>query len=218
MKQHPQGNRRPRRPNNGRRGPQNVRSQTFESNGPECRIRGTAQQVLEKYLTMGRDASSAGEHIQAEALYQHAEHYFRLLNSDPNYQQNRNNGDQERPTPANNDQASYSNEDAPSAEPAGMGEQPTGLGEQPVMNGPPQSSASGSSGASSAPSASGSSSAPSASGSSGAPSAPAPAPASSGGGREIPISQGSGEKENPGGEVKRRRGRPPKAVAEAPAE
>lgn len=105
---HAPNNRRSRR-SNGRRGNQNVRNQTFESNGPEGRIRGTAQQVLEKYLVLARDAASAGEHIQAEAFYQHAEHYFRLLNSDPNYQNRQ--GEQRRPTPADSDPASYSDDD-----------------------------------------------------------------------------------------------------------
>jgi hypothetical protein len=56
-----------------------LRSQTVESNGPEGKIRGTAQQVLDRYLALGRDAYSAGDPITAESFYQHAEHYHRLL-------------------------------------------------------------------------------------------------------------------------------------------
>ena len=128
---HVPNNRRPRRPNNRRNGGggnQNVRNQTFESNGPEGRIRGTAQQVLEKYLVLARDSSSAGEHIQAEAFYQHAEHYFRLLNSDPNYQ-NRQQGDTRRPTPADND-GGFSDEDQDNANPNNEQQQ----GNQPQQN------------------------------------------------------------------------------------
>ena len=63
----------PRRPHNGGGG--NPRQQTFDSNGPDIRIRGNAYQVLEKYLAMARDAASAGDRIAAENFYQHAEHY-----------------------------------------------------------------------------------------------------------------------------------------------
>ena len=53
--------------------------QSFESNGPDVRIRGNAHQVYEKYLALARDASSAGDRVSAEGYYQHAEHYFRIL-------------------------------------------------------------------------------------------------------------------------------------------
>jgi hypothetical protein len=59
-----------------------VRNQTFESNGPDGKIRGTAQQVLDRYLALGRDATSAGDPIAAEGFFQHAEHYFRMLNAE----------------------------------------------------------------------------------------------------------------------------------------
>lgn len=58
-----------------------LRNQTFESNGPDGKIRGTAQQVLERYLALGRDASSAGDPIAAESFFQHAEHYYRMLHA-----------------------------------------------------------------------------------------------------------------------------------------
>jgi hypothetical protein len=68
--------------NNGRNKPHMpVRSQTFDSSGPDIRIRGNAYQVLEKYLAMARDATAAGDRISAENFYQHAEHYFRMINA-----------------------------------------------------------------------------------------------------------------------------------------
>ncbi|HEY3146869.1 MAG TPA: DUF4167 domain-containing protein [Dongiaceae bacterium] len=70
----------PRRPHNGGGGG-NPRQQTFDSNGPDIRIRGNAYQVLEKYLAMARDAASAGDRIAAENFYQHAEHYYRIINA-----------------------------------------------------------------------------------------------------------------------------------------
>jgi Domain of unknown function (DUF4167) len=57
------------------------RSQTFDSAGPDVRIRGNAYQVLEKYLAMARDASAAGDRIAAENFYQHAEHYYRVISA-----------------------------------------------------------------------------------------------------------------------------------------
>jgi Domain of unknown function (DUF4167) len=68
--------------NNGRNKPHMpVRAQTFDSSGPEVRIRGNAYQVLEKYLALARDATAAGDRIAAENFYQHAEHYFRMINA-----------------------------------------------------------------------------------------------------------------------------------------
>ena len=75
--------RRPRSRGNGRRhGPH--KNQSFESNGPEVKVRGTAQQVLEKYLILARDASVSGDRVASEGYYQFAEHYFRLANTDAN--------------------------------------------------------------------------------------------------------------------------------------
>lgn len=62
----------------GRR-PQNSHNRSFDSAGPDIKIRGTAAQVYEKYLQLARDANSAGDRIQAENYLQHAEHYFRIL-------------------------------------------------------------------------------------------------------------------------------------------
>lgn len=55
------------------------RNHVFDSNGPDVRVRGTAQQLYEKYQQLGRDAASAGDRVMAEAYFQYAEHYFRIL-------------------------------------------------------------------------------------------------------------------------------------------
>jgi hypothetical protein len=57
------------------------RNHVFDSSGPDLRIRGTAQQLFEKYLQLGRDASSSGDRVMAESYFQYAEHYFRVLNA-----------------------------------------------------------------------------------------------------------------------------------------
>ncbi len=75
-------NKRPRSRNSGNTGrrPQHSGNRSFDSNGPEVKVRGTATQICDKYLTLARDASSAGDRVRAESLLQHAEHYFRLVN------------------------------------------------------------------------------------------------------------------------------------------
>jgi hypothetical protein len=57
------------------------RNHVFDSSGPDLRIRGTAQQLFEKYLQLGRDAASVGDRVMAEGYFQHAEHYFRIVNA-----------------------------------------------------------------------------------------------------------------------------------------
>ena len=65
---HPQPNRDPR-------------GHVYDSNGPDVRIRGTAQQIVEKYSTLAKDAASAGDINMAESYLQHADHYQRIVNS-----------------------------------------------------------------------------------------------------------------------------------------
>ena len=57
------------------------RVQTFDSNGPSVKIRGNAYQVFERYVALAREAQASGDRVAAENLYQHAEHYFRIMNA-----------------------------------------------------------------------------------------------------------------------------------------
>ncbi|MBS0185236.1 MAG: DUF4167 domain-containing protein [Proteobacteria bacterium] len=66
--------------NNSRKS--NSSNNTFDSQGPEGKIRGTAHQIFEKYMALARDANSSGDRIAAESFYQFADHYFRLMTSD----------------------------------------------------------------------------------------------------------------------------------------
>src|ERR671927_935820 len=61
-----------------RKGP-NPLARVFESNGPDVKIRGTASHVMEKYLSLARDAQSSGDPVAAENYLQHAEHYYRII-------------------------------------------------------------------------------------------------------------------------------------------
>ncbi len=56
-------------------------NRALDSNGPDVRIRGTAQQIYDKYLALARDAQSGGDRVKQENYLQHAEHYFRVLRS-----------------------------------------------------------------------------------------------------------------------------------------
>src|SRR5712691_6260056 len=69
---HQHNNNRPRLPH---------RIQTFDSNGPSVKIRGNAYQVFERYVALAREAQASGDRVAAENFYQHAEHYFRVMNA-----------------------------------------------------------------------------------------------------------------------------------------
>jgi hypothetical protein len=64
-------------PHNPNRPPN--RNQIFDSSGPDVRVRGNAHQVFDKYQALAREASSAGDRVMAEAYWQYADHYFRLI-------------------------------------------------------------------------------------------------------------------------------------------
>ncbi len=64
--------------NNNRKG-QNPLTRTFESNGPDVKIRGTPAHIAEKYISLARDAKSSGDEVLAENYLQHAEHYNRII-------------------------------------------------------------------------------------------------------------------------------------------
>lgn len=54
-------------------------NRTYDSSGPEIKIRGSASHVYEKYLQLARDANSGGDRVMAENYLQHAEHYYRIM-------------------------------------------------------------------------------------------------------------------------------------------
>lgn len=102
----------------------NVINRVFDSSGPEGKVRGTPQQVIEKYDLLARDASLAGDRVAAENFQQHAEHYLRLLSRaqkeqdsrrDPNHQRSNGNGaDRSRPR---QDPGAAAQPDIPSEQP-----------------------------------------------------------------------------------------------------
>ena len=74
-----QQNRRGRGRNNNNRKSQNPLTRSYESNGPDVKIRGTPSHIAEKYVAMARDALSSGDPVLAENYLQHAEHYNRII-------------------------------------------------------------------------------------------------------------------------------------------
>lgn len=112
---------------NGRKNT-NPRSQNFDSSGPEVKVRGNAQQVVEKYLQLARDATSSGDRIAAESYFQHAEHYYRVMTANgggPNAANGNPNGHDARDGNASNnanggggrEQRAQDQQDAPGAGP-----------------------------------------------------------------------------------------------------
>ena len=128
------------------------RNHVFDSNGPDLRIRGTAQQLFEKYLQLGRDATSSGDRVMAEGYFQHAEHYFRIINAinqaqQQNPQHNGSNGQvvqaQHNPQISHNgprrDEPEEDGDDQPDLERELRGEQPSEARDIPIATAQPES-------------------------------------------------------------------------------
>ena len=70
-----------RRPNTGGGGGPTGGSganRVYDSNGPDVKLRGTAQTIAEKYMQLARDANSSGDRVAAESYYQFGDHYYRV--------------------------------------------------------------------------------------------------------------------------------------------
>ena len=126
--------------NNNRKGP-NPLTRNYESNGPDVKIRGSAQQIAEKYATLARDAHSSGDRVMAENYLQHAEHYNRIIAAAQaqmpiqNTQQNRDDfdddGDEDR------DDFDNSGNNSNTVSDAQIPVASHGAGPQPVIEGMP---------------------------------------------------------------------------------
>lgn len=121
----PRGRRR-----SGGGGNNNNPNRHFESNGPDVKIRGSAQQILDKYLQYARDAQTSGERINSEAYLQHAEHYLRLVAQMQAKQKPKrdDNSDNE----SDDDQDSASNSDGSGDKSEDSGKKPKGKSEDPL--------------------------------------------------------------------------------------
>lgn len=99
----------------------NPLARSYESNGPDVKIRGSALQVADKYAQLARDAQSAGDRVMAENYFQHAEHYYRIVAQA--YEQNNQN--QQMRGDRRDDERGHMRDDR----------QPYRGGEQPTING-----------------------------------------------------------------------------------
>lgn len=100
-------------------------------------MRGTAQQLFEKYLQLGRDATGGGDRVLAESYFQHAEHYFRILNAmNQAVQQAAPQGAMRRSPGGEDSGEDESGEDE--SQPAGVGDQPGDTREIPIAAIPPE--------------------------------------------------------------------------------
>ncbi len=88
---HGNNNNQPRRNGMG-----NIINRVFESAGPDGKVRGTPQQIIDKYQALARDAQVAGDRVTAESYLQHSEHYSRLLGEAQRQQMENNRFNQER--------------------------------------------------------------------------------------------------------------------------
>ncbi|ESW89786.1 hypothetical protein X772_06110 [Mesorhizobium sp. LSJC280B00] len=124
--------------NNNRKGP-NPLTRNYESNGPDVKIRGSAQQIAEKYATLARDAQSSGDRVMAENYLQHAEHYNRIIAAAQaqmpiqNAQQNRDDFDDD----GDEDRDEFDNAGNNNANETSGSAVNHGAGPQPVIDGTP---------------------------------------------------------------------------------
>lgn len=61
------------------RKPNNPLSRTYDSVGPDTKVRGTASHIADRYVTLARDAQLSGDRVTSENYLQHAEHYIRIV-------------------------------------------------------------------------------------------------------------------------------------------
>jgi len=109
----------------------NVLNRVFDSSGPEGKVRGTPQQIIDKYNQLARDSQLSGDRVATENFQQHAEHYLRLL-SEAQREQEAKREEQERQNrerQAERDRERAERQEREAAQPpehkqAGEGEQP----------------------------------------------------------------------------------------------
>jgi Domain of unknown function (DUF4167) len=100
----------------------NIINRVFESAGPDGKVRGTPQQIIDKYQALARDAQVSGDRVAAESYLQHAEHYSRLLGEAQRQQQEARAG-QERDDFQRGEEGGFDMQrrPQPSAQPSGSG-------------------------------------------------------------------------------------------------
>lgn len=128
--------------NNRNRSVGNVVNRVFDSAGPEGKVRGTPQQIIEKYQTLARDAQLSNDRVAAENFLQHSEHYTRLLSEAMREQAERQQEHSDRQAA----EAQSRNANQQSGQHSGnqSGQQPHQNGNQPQRAEPPKDPGAGS--------------------------------------------------------------------------
>ena len=107
----------------------NVVNRVFDSSGPEGKVRGTPQQIIDKYNQLARDSQLAGDRVATENFQQHAEHYLRMLAEALKEQAERQAQQQERQR--NNQQNNNQNQGGQQNNPQGNGQNNAQAGDGP---------------------------------------------------------------------------------------
>ncbi|GHA40369.1 hypothetical protein GCM10008927_00620 [Amylibacter ulvae] len=119
-------NKRSRNKNNNNRRNQggNIINRVFDSSGPEGKVRGTPQQIIEKYQTLARDAQLSGDRIAHESFLQFSEHYLRMLNEAQREIEERKEAQQKQQSQQNNNNQQNNNQQPRNTAANGTGDQP----------------------------------------------------------------------------------------------
>ena len=140
---------RSRNKSNRQRSIGNIINRVFDSSGPEGKVRGTPQQIIDKYLALARDAQLGNDRVAEQNFLQHAEHYTRMLGEaqrevareqeerQRNYQQNNQNPGRERQERGEREAEARYDDVAPMPEPMSVEDEGPGLVETPEMNSEP---------------------------------------------------------------------------------
>lgn len=121
--------------NNGRKGA-NPLTRTYDSSGPDVKVRGTAQHIAEKYAQLARDAQGSGDRVMAENYLQHAEHYNRIIAAAQAQMQERYQRD-DRSDQSDSDDSDGSDDANTTAKETSADKVSDGSGPQPVIDGVP---------------------------------------------------------------------------------
>ena len=115
----------------------NVVNRVFDSSGPDGKVRGTPQQIIDKYNQLARDAQLANDRVATENFQQHAEHYLRLLSDaqremdQRREQQERENRERQAQRDRDRNESQQNNGGQQGGHDAGSGDQPSGNHGQP---------------------------------------------------------------------------------------
>ncbi len=116
-------------------------------------MRGTPQQIIDKYQMLSRDSQLSGDRVAAENFLQHSEHYTRLLNEATREQNQRReqheaqqaqqaqrkagqNSDNQASAHENSDQPELTQQPAPQADLAHQSTSQQSTSEQPISQQP----------------------------------------------------------------------------------